>query len=181
MVMYIILKNISNRNIMKEFINRYPYYKNFSENVDLSNKDQSCSLNNNNPIAQGFLYVGLETIVELPQPFVSRISLRGIIERRPFVIFGCPNTIQFLQSRGFKTFSDFWDESYDTETDTEKRVEKIINIIKYVSSLNLTELKDLYNQMEEIITYNHEFYFNNFAAAEEKYLEKQILKNLERN
>jgi hypothetical protein len=177
----LILKNKKNKIIYSSFRQQYTQYKNFHENIDLNNKAQSCELNNENPISRSFLYVGLETHCQLFKPHVSRISLRGIVERRPFVIFGCTGTLKFMQNHGFKTFNEFWDESYDCIDNVEDRVDNIINVIKKLSSLSLSDLKDLYCEMQPIIDYNHDFYHNEFAAQEKKHLQDSILKNLKGN
>lgn len=174
----LILKNKENNIILTEFQDRHSQYKNFYEDVNLSDKDQSSSFNNSTPISQAFLYVGLETEVQLEKPFTSRISLRGILEQRPFVIFGCPGVIKYLHSCGFKTFGEFWDESYDDIVDLETRVEKIINVIKYVSSLPQNQLIDLYNKIRPIIEYNYNFFLYELEEIEKSRLHEACIKNL---
>jgi hypothetical protein len=65
-----------------------------------------------------------------------------------------PGTLKYLHEHGYKTFSDFWDESYDDCTDHEKRLYKIFDVIKYIESKTITELKDIYNDMRPILDHN---------------------------
>ena len=62
--------------------------------------------------------------------------------------------LKFLHSLGFKTFSDWWDESYDTETDQIKRSDKIIHIVTDLSKLSHTELIDMLKGMHETLLHN---------------------------
>jgi len=65
-------------------------------------------------------------------PNFSEKTLRAIISGRPFVLLAPHGTLQLLKDLGFKTFSRFWDESYDLETDSTKRFEKVMFIIKEI-------------------------------------------------
>lgn len=62
----------------------------------------------------------------------SEKTLRAIISGRPFVLLAPQGTLQLLKDLGFKTFSEFWDESYDLEPDSTKRFEKVMFVIKEI-------------------------------------------------
>jgi hypothetical protein len=161
----ILLWQKSNQEIYAEFDRRHPCYKNFEENLDLSHKSMSSRLYLSTPLQNALLYVGIETFVLLPKPFLTRISLRGIVERRPFVLFANPHSLAFLRDMGFKTFSDFWDESYDDITDLESRVDAIIDIIKYFSAFDSKKLQKVYRSMKKIVDYNYDFFHNDLQSA----------------
>lgn len=63
-------------------------------------------------------------------PNFSEKTLRAIISGRPFVLLAPPGTLQLLRDLGFKTFSKYWDESYDLELDSTKRFEKVMFVVK---------------------------------------------------
>ena len=65
-----------------------------------------------------------------------------------------------MKNDGFKTFSEFWDESYDNETDHQKRFIKIFEIIDYIESLSIEECKDMYVRMDEILKHNYSVSIN---------------------
>jgi len=48
----------------------------------------------------------------------------------PFFLLGQVKTLSYLRSVGFKTFEDFWDESYDDEFDNEIRFKKFCKAIE---------------------------------------------------
>jgi hypothetical protein len=56
---------------------------------------------------------------------------------------------------GFKTFGDFWDESYDEELDNDTRFEKVFNLIMYFNKIPIEELHDLYTGMIPTLKYNY--------------------------
>lgn len=45
--------------------------------------------------------------------FPTEKTVRPIIGNKPFLIYGPKNYLANMQKMGFKTFSEFWDESYD--------------------------------------------------------------------
>lgn len=63
-------------------------------------------------------------------PNFSEKTLRAIISGRPFILLAPSGTLQLLKDLGFKTFSRYWDESYDLETDSTKRFEKVMLVVK---------------------------------------------------
>ena len=80
----------------------------------------------------------------------------------PFIWLGPTGGIQHLKDKGFKSFSPFIDESYDTEEDCEKRMMMIVNEITRLCSMSKKEIHDwYYNQdMQDILIYNHKMIIN---------------------
>jgi hypothetical protein len=89
-----------------------------------------------------------------PTPNYSEKVHQPMWYRKPFILMAPPGTLKYLHEHGYKTFSDFWDESYDDCTDHEKRLYKIFDIIKYIESKTITELKDIYKDMRPILDHN---------------------------
>jgi len=85
----------------------------------------------------------------------SEKPLAPIAHFMPFVIVGLPNTLALLRRVGFKTFGDFWDESYDEEINNEKRLLKILDTIDYIDTFTLDELTELKKQMTPILEHNY--------------------------
>ena len=65
-------------------------------------------------------------------PNFSEKTLRAIISGRPFILLAPQGTLQLLKDLGLKTFSRFWDESYDLEPDPTKRFEKVMFVVKEI-------------------------------------------------
>lgn len=85
--------------------------------------------------------------------FTEKTS-RVLAMNMPFVIIGPYGLLKRLHKMGFKTFSEFWDESYDDIKNYKERFKKIKEIIKWVASKNMDELVDIYNKMLPIFEHN---------------------------
>lgn len=85
----------------------------------------------------------------------SEKPLGPINHMMPFIIVGLPKTIELLKKIGFKTFDEFWDESYDQETNNEQRLLKILDLIDYIDSFSIDELTNLKMQMLPILVHNY--------------------------
>ena len=96
----------------------------------------------------------------VPFPTYDEKVLNAIINYRPFILVGPPGSLALMKNDGFKTFSEFWDESYDNETDHQKRFIKIFEIIDYIESLSIEECKDMYVRMDEILKHNYSVSIN---------------------
>jgi hypothetical protein len=75
--------------------------------------------------------------------------------KKPFVLAAPPNTLKLLKEHGFKTFSDFWDESYDSITIHEERLLKIFEVIDFINNKSIEELQEMYVQMKPILDHNY--------------------------
>jgi hypothetical protein len=73
---------------------------------------------------------------------------------RPFILVAPPKTLAYIKSLGFRTFDEFWDESYDDELDHGERLAKIFEIIDYISTLSIEEMRELYSKMIPIVQHN---------------------------
>jgi hypothetical protein len=82
-------------------------------------------------------------------------TLNAIKCFRPFVLVAPPHTLEYLKLSGVKTFSDYWDESYDEEENHEQRLIKILKLIDYIDSKSIEELRDMYIDMKPILEHNY--------------------------
>jgi hypothetical protein len=113
-----------------------------------------------------FLYVVTETIsdnfymnTDIPMDFMSKMG-RALYYPTPFVVVGNMGILKRLQDMGFKTFSDFWDESYDDVPNLDDRLEKIKEILNYINNLEMDELVIIRNKMLPIFEHNREILKN---------------------
>lgn len=88
-------------------------------------------------------------------PAYDEKPLCAIRNFRPFVLVGPPGSLQMMKDDGFKTFDKFWDESYDAETDHQKRFIKIFQVIEFINRLDINECQDLYEEMSDILLHNY--------------------------
>lgn len=103
---------------------------------------------------ESFCAIVQESRVTQPWPNVSEKTLNAIENFRPFIMVGAPGTLSMLKEMGFKTFDNWWDESYDDITNNTDRMAKICKVIDYVNSFSLKELKHMYNDMRAVLIHN---------------------------
>ena len=100
--------------------------------------------------------VVLETVVDSSKIHLTEKILRPIACAHPFILAAGPGALKYLHSYGFKTFSDFWDESYDDETDTLLRLEKITVTMQQIQNLSLSD----WQKIQRIAEYNQQHFFS---------------------
>ena len=73
---------------------------------------------------------------------------------KPFIIVGQYETLKTLKSYGFKTFSPIINEDYDSERDSEKRMDMVIQEIKKFSEMSISEMDRIFWQFKDILVHN---------------------------
>jgi len=101
-----------------------------------------------------------ETLFDTEKTHLTEKSLKPIAMGQPFIIVGCPHSLEYLRSYGFKTFNNLWDESYDTEVSSTIRFEKIINLIHNVVNLSPSEYLKMFNEAKKIAIYNRKHFYS---------------------
>lgn len=96
-----------------------------------------------------------ETSFENNELFISEKVIKPILMYQPFIIIGPANYLKHLREKyKFKTFSDFWDESYDEIYHSPDRIKVIINLIRDLNKKSIQELNELYQKTKDICIYN---------------------------
>jgi hypothetical protein len=95
-----------------------------------------------------------ETSYNNNELFISEKILKPILNYQPFIVLGPVNYLKELKKLGFKTFSEFWDESYDTIEEGRDRYFKISELILKLNSFDINKINELYQQTKEICIYN---------------------------
>ena len=80
--------------------------------------------------------------------------MKPIINLHPFVVYGSCETLKLLRYFGFKTFSDFWDESYDEILDDKDRFVALTKVIDNLTKLTNQEWDELTEKLKPILIYN---------------------------
>ena len=68
---------------------------------------------------------------------------------------GNRHSLKSLQNLGFKTFSDWWDESYDEYYSHYERSKKVFSIVKDLSNKPKSYLNSMLLEQKEILVHNH--------------------------
>jgi len=105
---------------------------------------------------QIFCCIATETRFAQPNAYISEKTLLPMLFKKPFIVVGAPYSLEYIKKLGFKTFNNYWDESYDTTTNHTERLKKIMDVINYIDSLSIKQLKELYRDMFLTIMHNFE-------------------------
>ncbi len=117
-----------------------------------------------------FVDIVNETRFGQPTPNFSEKVFQAIQYLKPFVLVGPPKTLEYVQSFGFRTFHDYWDESYDDELDHGERLAKIFKVIDEILRKPIGELREMYKDMIPILEHNLDVYDRILANPNYKWL-----------
>ena len=117
---------------------------------------------NNQAHMDSFVNIVSESLTHETTVFFSEKIYKPIFVAQPFIMVGNPKSLEVLQSQGFKTFSKWWDESYDQELDYYKRMDKIFNVLKEIASWDMSKCYEFTQEMLPTLIHN----FNILMKAE---------------
>ena len=119
--------------------------------ADYSNFDyQNCAIE-----------VVLETVFDDTKWHLTEKALRPIACGVPFILASTAGSLQYLRHYGFKTFHDYFDESYDTIQDPAQRLERIVCLMKQLSELTHDQKQQLRSELQPICDFNQQRFFSN--------------------
>jgi hypothetical protein len=99
-----------------------------------------------------YLNLVVETDIDWQDSFfITEKTVKSLITGMPFIIVSTPLFLKNLQDLGFRTYNTLWDESYDEETDSVKRINKITQVLQKLNTFDWQEHK---NQLKEIADHN---------------------------
>jgi hypothetical protein len=104
------------------------------------------------PVSQGLSFYPTEKI------------WRPILARRPFIVMGSRDYLEYLRQMGFETFNDFWDEDYDGY-DGAYRYYKILDLINKLASQPLRNFTEIYKSMTKKLQHNYDMLINQSYAT----------------
>lgn len=90
-----------------------------------------------------------------PFPVYDEKPLNATINFRPFIMVGPPGSLALMREDGFRTFNEFWDESYDEEQNHQARLEKIFDLLLDINSWSIEKCQSVHTQMHEILFHNY--------------------------
>ena len=76
------------------------------------------------------------------------------------MILSGPETLTYLRSYGFKTFHPFIDESYDLETNLNKRMTMVISEMDRINKLPQADQDHIWNKCAALARHNKELFFS---------------------
>lgn len=149
-----------------EFTNKEFKVKNNLEQIP-NNRSSSCSSADYNATdySRSAIDIVLETLFDDERVHLTEKTLRPIACGKPFILSSTPHSLKVIRNYGFQTFDTIWDESYDNETDSLRRMFKIIQLMKSIKNLPSGKKLKMFKQAHDIAQYNkNHFFSNNFSS-----------------
>ena len=110
-----------------------------------------------------FCSIITETYTAEPYPFFTEKTFKPVAYFHPFIIDCNPGGLQLLRDMGFKTFSAWWDESYDNLAGNH-RLTSIFQLILEIGNWSIEKLNQVTAEMQEVLVHNHNHFFTTLPA-----------------
>lgn len=137
------------------------FMKSFPENViyeTLNDADSTGETEITNGLEKFYKDVFLDVVTESrfaqPTANYSEKVYQPMFYLKPFILAAPPHTLKYLREQGFKTFGNFWDESYDSIENHEERLMAIIDLVDIIDTMPIETLRDMYMKMQRILEHN---------------------------
>lgn len=102
--------------------------------------------------------------------YLTEKVARAIVNKKPFLLIGDKNSLKELHDMGFKTFKNFWGESYDTQSGIYNRIQKVMYQLQNI--VQTVDLNQPYtDEMHSILEHNYNHFFGAFTDQQNKKLE----------
>ena len=109
---------------------------------------------------ESFCYLVTETCYWEIKCHLTEKIFKPIVSRMPFVLVGPAHNLEYLRSYGFKTFSPWIDETYDTIEDPIERMTAIGKVMETICSRSLEELTSMLLEMREVLEHNYNLFYS---------------------
>jgi hypothetical protein len=123
---------------------------------------------------KSFAFAYCESRPYSPRGELSEKTIHPILAMKPFVPFASRYFLKNLRRLGFKTFSEFWDESYDEIEDNGDRLDAFLDVIHFICSQDLATLKDWGRKMNTILEHNRLHMMRQLVPSEKSRIQKDI-------
>ena len=110
-----------------------------------------------------FAEIVCETFLSGQSFYPTEKTWRPFICCTPFLMLGPKNFLANLQKLGFKTFGQWWDESYDQDADLDNgkvAIKSIFRTLQTLSLMSRSELEGMYIDMLPTLQHNRERFMN---------------------
>lgn len=85
--------------------------------------------------------------------YMDEKETRAMLCCTPFIVYGTAGYLETLRGFGFKTFGDFWDESYDSFTGY-ARITEMYKVIDTIAGMSPEALVEMYASMLPVLEHN---------------------------
>lgn len=96
-----------------------------------------------------------ETEISRQCVFVTEKTFKPIYAGHPFMVWGSPGILNYLNTIGYQTFSTMFDESYDNEKDSAKRLQMILKEVNRFKRHATKYKKALLESQKNVLEHNY--------------------------
>mgnify|MGYP003662873561 CR=1 FL=1 len=121
------------------------------------------------------IHIVTETVYRGKKNHLTEKSFKPIVMQQPFIIQSCKGSLEYLRRYGFKTFAEFWDESYD-EADDSTRTYEIGKLLENINSMSQKEKAQLQTAVNSTVEHNFQWFY---SGEFEKLLWKELVEMTE--
>jgi len=89
--------------------------------------------------------------------FITEKIWKPILAQQIFVVHAWPGYLEHLKTLGFKTYGNYFDESYDECKDQKERVRKIVKLCQHLKTI---DYNTLYQNTQEVREHNAKHFFS---------------------
>jgi hypothetical protein len=110
-------------------------------------------------LQSGFVNLVTETIFYENKVHLTEKIFKPICAKVPFILLGGAGNLKYLRNYGFKTFGDYWDESYDNITSPSQRSDAVLDVLTKIANTSLSELRLMKQDMAHILEHNYYHFY----------------------
>jgi hypothetical protein len=163
-----VYENIDISVVASKYNNIYPDIKQVFDQATLprlfpgeeTQEMASCWLTNFDEAADSLVYVPTETVYFGQRLHITEKTFKAIALEMPFVLVAPAHSLEYMRSYGFKTFSDVFNEDYDSEEDDIKRVERVVKLLKELDLLSIKEQQQIHQACLPIVEHNYNHFYH---------------------
>jgi len=122
---------------------------------------------------QTYLHIVGEFNCSNEKVYVTEKASRPIVMGKPFVLFGDRYSLAELRDMGFKTFNNFWDESYDELPTAKQRIDGALDTLDWIRN-NMDITKPYTDEMIKVLKYNRDYYNNEYRSKDLEVFRKAV-------
>ncbi len=100
---------------------------------------------------------------------INEKHARPMYSLQPFVVYGEPNTLKAFKEMGYKTYSNWIDESYDETYDDQLRFNKVVAVVESINAMSRVELSKMLKEMLPTLLHNIEHHNKRVNELEIEY------------
>jgi len=161
-------ENVPIGEIAKQYQDQYPDIVDVINGLDLPKlfpgedtaRMSSCWLDQFDLCAESLVYHVTETVYTGRRLQLTEKSFKPIALGMPFVLSATAGSLAYLRGYGFQTFGEFWDESYDLETNDFVRAEKVAAVLKQLDDLSAQKKQELFQACWSVIEHNWNWFYH---------------------